>query len=167
MRLNSPRLLATLLALAWLPLQLPAQKTATAVVAQLYRDFAWEAVVEEPDWPGHGLLDQPRSLLSRYFDDTLVSLILKDRACAKRTKEVCRLDELPIWDSQDPAATALKIAATPDPTVVTVGFRYPANGQQITLAYHLVKTRAGWRIHDIVSHIGGSLLARLTPSGAP
>lgn len=35
-------------------------KTSSAldVVARLYRDFAWEAVVETPNWQGHELLDQ-------------------------------------------------------------------------------------------------------------
>ena len=53
--------------------------SAVATVAQLYRDFAWEAVVEEPEWRGHDLLDQPRAILLRYFDEHLTDLLLADR----------------------------------------------------------------------------------------
>src|SRR2546428_13926594 len=92
--------------------------SAVTTVAQLYRDFAWEAVVEEPEWSGHGLMDQPRAILLRYFDEHLTDLLLADRACENRTHGHCRLGFLPIWASQDPAATDLKVLPTQEPSVV-------------------------------------------------
>ena len=144
-----------------------AQKTTPAVdvVARLYRDFAWEAVVETPAWHGHELGDQPRVVLSRYFDDALVRLWLADRACEMRTHEICRIDFLPIWDSQDPSGSFVNVAATGDSSVVRVELRHPAHPEPRFLNYRLVKTSAGWRIHDI-SREGGWSLVRLL-SGKP
>jgi hypothetical protein len=135
------------------------------VVARLYRDFAWEAVVETPTWNGHELLDQPRAVLARYFDDALVRLWLADRACASRTHEICKIDFMPIWDSQDPSGTFVNIAPTRDSTLVQVELRHPYYKEARALNYRLVKTAAGWRIHDIVRPGKWSLVSLL--SGGP
>jgi hypothetical protein len=140
---------------------LPSDAGAQAVVAQLYRDFAWEAVVDKPEWPGHSLLEQPRQVLARYFDENLAALILKDRSCVAKTHEICRLDFSPIWASQDPGASELKVSPTKDPGVVAVKFRYPGNGEIIELSYRMSKTRIGWRVHDILYGSGSSLLSVL------
>jgi hypothetical protein len=128
-------------------------------VAQLYKDFAWEAAAGHTEKPG--LIEQPRAVLSRYFDDGLTSLILADRACVERTKEVCRLDFSPIWDSQDPAASGLKVSATKDPSIVKVSFRDSGSGDVTELTYRMVKTKAGWRVHDIAYKSHESLLTLL------
>jgi hypothetical protein len=119
-----------------------------AIVAQLYRDFAWEVVVEEPSFGDHGLLDQPRSVLQRYFDDRLTDLWLADRACAVKSRGICRVDFLPIWNSQDPMASDLRIAQSSDSNVVGVTFR-AYQDQIVDLTYHLIHTPRGWRIDDI------------------
>lgn len=132
---------------------------ADAVVARLYKDFAWEA--KSNDTEKTGLIDQPKSVLSSYFDETMTRLILEDRACSARTNEICRLDFPPIWDSQDPAAAGLKVSATKDPSIVQVTFRNPVGGEVTTLSYEMTKTAAGWRIHDIKYKSHQSLLAIL------
>jgi hypothetical protein len=135
---------------------------AVQVVAQLYRDFAWEAIIDEPEWVGHDLLDQPRSVLEGYFDHNLATLILKDRQCATQTHEICRLDFSPIWASQDPGASETKIIAGATPDIVSVKFRYPGDGSKIEMSYRLIKTNVGWRIADIRYSSGSTLLSILT-----
>ncbi len=155
----------TLLVAATSPLlgQARAPTDAVATVAQLYRDFAWEAVVEEPDWRGHGLLEQPRSMLLRYFDERLTDLLLRDRACQIRTRGLCRLDFDPIWASQDPGATELKVLPTQDSAVVVVTFRYPnITRDSIALKYQLKRTKSGWRIDDISQGTEPSLATLLS-----
>jgi hypothetical protein len=137
----------------------PPPTGADAVVSQLYKDFAWEAVPDHAEKPG--FIDQPRAVLRRYFDDNLTNLILADRACAERTHEICRLDFSPIWDSQDPAASGLKVSATKDPSLVRVTFRYPGSNELMDLLYRMTKTKDGWRIHDITYHSHASLLSLL------
>ena len=129
-----------------------------ATVLKLYRDFAWEAVMEVPEW--EGLMDQPRKVLDQYFDDNLSSLILKDRACAEK-EGLCRLDFLPIWDSQDPTARDLKVEKSGKPDVVLVKFRYLTTNEKVELKYRLSKTSRGWRISDITGQ-AWSLLSILT-----
>jgi hypothetical protein len=138
-----------------------AQAGSTAVVVQLYRDFAWEAVFDEPVSPGRALLEQPRDALLRYFDDSLTSLILRDRSCAARTRGICRLDWDPIWASQDPGGYhSIRISATTDSAVVAVSFR-DHQGSLVTLSYRMSRTMRGWRVQDIVDGAGHSLLAVL------
>ena len=112
-------------------------------------------------------MEQPRAVLAQYFDDSLTELILRDRACAERTHEICRLDFDPIWDSQDPGATELKVLATGDSSVVAVTFRFPSTGETIALSYRMVRTRNGWRVHDIAYHDGSTLRSQLNPRRAP
>jgi hypothetical protein len=125
----------------------PSEKV--SVVSQLYQEFAWEAVIAEPQLSEQGLLDQPRAVLVRYFEGSLVQLILQDRSEVAKSHEVGRLDFLPIWDSQDPAATDLRVVDGPTRDTVSVSFRYPGRDQPIQLTYHLTKTPNGWRISDI------------------
>ena len=129
-------------------------KGAAATVTQLYHDYAWQVVINEPDNAGIDLFDQPAEVLGRYFDQHMVELIVRDRQCKERTHDVCRLDYAPIWDSQDPGARDMKIRATPDPSKVAVDFIYPGDKSRMHIIYVLSKTRDGWRITDIQGSSG-------------
>jgi hypothetical protein len=139
---------------------------AVALVVQLYADFACEAVVDTPGCDGrHQLVDQPRPVLARYFDDRLVQLWLADRACAARTHETCNLDFMPMWASQDPVGTSVKILPTADSTRVDVELRSSSSQESRTLRYTLTKMPAGWRIHDIARGKEWSLVGLLSKKG--
>jgi len=138
--------------------------TPVAVVVQLYQDYAWEVVVHNPN-SRTGLMDEPLDVLARYFDDRLTQLIVRDRECRVRTREVCNISGLPIWDSNDPEAFDLAVVATKDSTLVAVSFRrrYPeSDGTTVRLSYRMVKTARGWRVQDIIRVDGGSLVKSLT-----
>jgi hypothetical protein len=122
---------------------------AASTVVRLYQDYAWEAVIDEPQDTGQALFSQSADVLGRYFAPDLVALILRDRACEERSHEICRLDFDPIWASQDPGATEMAIRQSGDPARVTVDFTYPGNGEHIHIVYVLVRMRDGWRIADI------------------
>ncbi len=142
--------------------QAHAQPTAIQVVAKLYRDFAWEAVIDEPRSASHTLLSQPRAVLELYFDAKLSSLIFEDRQCVTQTREICKLDFSPIWASQDPGATELKIVSGSKPNIVSVKFRHPGNGETIELSYFMARTKLGWRVSDIRYTSGSTLLSVLS-----
>ncbi len=156
-------ILAFVFSCASLPLLAAPRPSADGVeiVAQLYRYFAWEAVIVEPDATESGLIDQPRAVLERYFDSNLSTLILADRRCAAETGEICQLDFMPMWDSQDPAATEVRITAGATADKVDVTFRYPGDDKVTRLDYRVAKTRQGWRITDIHYASGHSLLGVL------
>ncbi len=133
---------------------------AVAVVARLYRDFAWEAVVIEPYAPG--LAQQPAPVLQRYFDDVMVERFVADRECVHKSGGICGLDHAPLWASQDPAAYDLRVKPTAEAGVVDVAYESPAPNAKapVRLRYELVRTARGWRIADIVSHEGRVSLRR-------
>lgn len=125
----------------------PKVNSPQGTVLKLYRDFAWEAVMDVPGWDG--LMEQPRKVLDQYFDERLTSLILRDRACVDKKGEECRLDFLPIWASQDPGAYELEVEPS-DRNFVSVKFLYPSTHEKVELKYRLTETPKGWRISDII-----------------
>jgi hypothetical protein len=119
-----------------------------AVVARLYRDFAWEAIFASRKGEVT-FVAQPRAVLDRYLSPELAALVVADRACVQRTKEICRLDFHPVFASQDPGATDLEVSEADRDNVVTVRFSYPGNAKKIVIRHALVKTERGWRIADM------------------
>jgi hypothetical protein len=135
------------------------------IVRELYKDFAWEAVVADNAMSNEILIEQPRAILRKYFASKLASLILADRDCVSTNHGICALDFSPIWASQDPAAVDLSIEPDRDPHLVTVHYTYPSNGEKIVLRYKMVFTASGWRISDIVYQSGPSLITILSGNG--
>ena len=122
--------------------------SAAAAVAKLYQDFAAEAVIDTQDYTMLDLFSRPKAALARYLDDELVALVMADRACSEKKQEVCNLDFAPIWDSQDMVGTTVTIAEGKDPSRVQVELHMrPTTVRRLT--YAMVKTAAGWRVHDI------------------
>src|SRR5262245_414751 len=95
-------------------------------------------------------------LLSRYFDDPLLKLYLKDRREAK--EEVGRLDGDPLYNAQEVEISDFSIAepeTIKGETEVTV--RFKNLGKPARVVYVLTQTKAGWRISDIRYDDGSSL----------
>jgi hypothetical protein len=134
-----------------------AEPPSVAIVSQLYRDFAWEAVLAPPAAPG--LAQQPKSVLLRYFTPQLASALAADAACASQHHEVCALDFLPLWGSQDPVAQDLSFVQTSNDQV-QVRFISPPSRQAVVLEFKTVPTKIGWRVADI-SYSSGPSLAQL------
>lgn len=117
------------------------------VVDQLYRDFAWEAIM--PPKPGTpSLAFQSKTVLNKYFDRELVALLMADANCARKTATICALDFDPIFASQDSSASDLEIQQEKE-SIVHVKFLYPSTREWIALDFETQKTPAGWRIKDI------------------
>lgn len=124
------------------------EETSLAVVTGLYRDYAWETAGGEANESRNSLAAESRPVLERYFDDAMTALILKDQECTSRTGEICNLDFVPVWASQDPTGATPRIAATAKPETVEVQLDSPgAESQKLT--YSMAATPRGWRIADI------------------
>ena len=119
---------------------------AANAVARLYADYAWEA--KDSGQRHAGLLESNRPVLARYFTSELTRLLLEDRACVRRTKQICNLDWLPHWDSQDPEGAAPRLLPSTIPREVPVDITYPG-GSVRHLTYVLATTPVGDRIADI------------------
>lgn len=133
------------------------------VVAWLYRDFSWEATMGG-QFLNESLIEQPKEVLSLYFTDEMVSLIMKDRACVKATHELCNLDFDPIFVSQDPSAVDLEVSPADKSNTVHVRFRYASNQERVDLDFKVEKTAHGWRVSNIIYGHGKSLLKILKGS---
>ena len=119
-----------------------------AIVGSLYKTFAWQVLSSASSVFGKPLTQQDSSILRRYFDQELASLLVKDNNCATKTGEICNLDFDPIFASQDPAAIDLTIRSTPK-DIVAVEFTYPSSGEKVRLEYRMAREENGWRIDDI------------------
>ncbi len=117
------------------------------IVAKLYQDFAFEAVLEEPLPENTLFIEQPRQVLLQYFTPKLADLLVRDRRCVSETQEICRLDFAPLWGNQDPYGAVVQVLPGATTNTVNVRLRYPSSKSQLT--YHVTKTKTGWRIQDI------------------
>lgn len=118
------------------------------VVERLYQNYAWEA---QPSISKRtAFLDESSSVLEKYLTTSLSRLLLMDRKCVKRTREICQLDFLPLWNSQDPEGATFRIMNISPSNTASVAITYPGQKPQ-TLAFDLVQTDAGWRINNIRS----------------
>ena len=136
-----------------------------AAVRAMYETYAWEAVMARTSRTP--LFDQPATVLRGYFDERLTRLILANQACERRTREVCRLDAMPLWDSADPSASDLVVEASADmPGEVRVRFRRSGESGWTDIRFAFASTRDGVRIRDIRYPGGASLLGMLALPGS-
>jgi hypothetical protein len=119
------------------------------VVAWLYRDFGWEALI----WHHFGkdtLVHQPMSVFKRYFTSRLAELIVKDREHATRTKQLGHIDFILIFGSQDPDGISnIRITQKPGTNVVSVLYDYNREKDVMKIDFETVQTENGWRISDM------------------
>lgn len=138
------------MALGWAGIACAAKaETETAVVARLYKDFAWQAMATQTGLFGKDLAHQDKSTLNKYFAPALTGLLLEDAACQARQQGICKVDFDLLFDSQDPRVTDLDIAAV-GPGRVSVVFKDPVSDEATRLDFEVTKTAGTWRISDIV-----------------
>ncbi len=94
--------------------------------------------------------------LRRYFDPSLVTLIVEDQRNAARRNEAPKLDGDPFVDAQDWEIPEFDIAvADTGPGKATATVKFVNQGEPATVVLELVTVNANWRISDIVwSHDG-------------
>jgi hypothetical protein len=136
-----------ILAIAWIvPLAPPAladEATPQAFLTALYQRY------EAKSFPGIDYAD--KRVLQRYFEPSLIALIIADQAAAKKRDEVPALDGDPFIDAQEWKITQLAITTQADGadkatgSVIFRNFNKPEK-----LVVRLVRLKAGWRIADIV-----------------
>ena len=120
------------------------------VVAQLYKAYGTEQSSEGET-----------RLFTRYFDDELLKLYLKDVREAKG--EVGRLDAVPLYNAQEIQITDFSISApkitgpsrTGMEALVTVRFKNIGKPTRVECVLH--RTVHGWKISDIRYDNGYSL----------
>ena len=105
--------------------------------------------LEVDAYVGPGLMEQPRAVLERYFDPSLVDLIVAETKCvADNPGTLCNLEFDPLFGSSDPGAGNLRIKAGANNTAL-VQFDYPSSGEKVRLEYTLVQKDGHWKVRDI------------------
>ena len=119
-----------------------ADAAATAFVTKIYDAYRGK--------DAKGVTTDTEADLRRYFEPSLVALIVKDEKAAARRKEVPTLDGDPFIDAQEWEVTGLDIAVTdapPNKAVATVSFKN--FGLPMKIVLQLVKAKNDWQIVDI------------------
>ena len=152
-----PTLRLLIFALTMAPRAAPALSSALDLVKRLYAAYAWEA--SDAEAAKHTpLFSERAAVMARYFDAPLLRAVLRDRACEKRSGEICKLDFDPIWDSQDPGGVTVEVVPTRDMTIVQARIHYQSDHDTRVVTYRMRKTSAGWRIADMAGAGWPSLL---------
>lgn len=144
------------------------RQTGTSLVARLYKDFAWQAIVSIPDQSketkdafGKEFARQNEGILQKYLDPTLSSLVVRDAKCTAKTREICNLDFDPIFASQDPSAVDLVVKSLA-PGKVSVEYKYPSSGEKIKLEFRVAIIAGKWKITDIIyKNMGNTSLRKM------
>jgi hypothetical protein len=119
------------------------------VVAQLYRDFAWEAMTSQPELFGEDLAHQSKTRLQRYFTPALAELLVRDAACQARVGGICNLDFALLFHSQDPRVTDLDVQLRSQ-GLVEVAFKDPVSDERTVIAFRLARLAGKWKIADVL-----------------
>jgi hypothetical protein len=105
----------------------------------------------------HGSYGAPLERPELFFEPVLARAVRHDQAESARTGDVGKLDGDPFCDCQDfdfLDVTIGPVAIVHGRAKASVHFR---NGDEVTLNFTLVWTRAGWRVADIEWPEGGTL----------
>ncbi len=119
------------------------------MVAQLYKDFGWQAFASQEELFGEDLAHQRKEVLDHYFSPQLVELIVKDAACQTTKRGLCRLDFDILFDAQDPVVTDLDVRLL-GPGKVQVQFKNPVDGEVTAIRFVVAQVSDRWRIVDVL-----------------
>jgi hypothetical protein len=120
-----------------------------AVVAKLYKDFAWQAVASQADLFGNDLSHQGKATLEKYFAPALADLLVKDATCQARSQGICNLDFDLLFDAQDPRVTDLDVTTT-SPGWVSVVYTDPVDEKKTQIDFEVARVGGIWKISDVV-----------------
>lgn len=142
-------IVSAVLAIGWSGTVLAAKvDNEAAVVAKLYKDFAWQAIASQ-DLFGDDLSHQNKSTLEKYFAPALVDLLVKDAVCQVKSQGICKLDFDLLFDSQDPRVTDLEVTTT-SPGRVSVVYKDPVDDKTTRIDFEVARVAGRWRIMDVV-----------------
>jgi hypothetical protein len=120
-----------------------------AVVAKLYKDFAWQAMAGQPDLFGKYVSHLDKSALEQYFDPALTELLLKDATCSVKYQGICNLDFDLLFASQDPLVSDLEIT-TVAPGKVSVTFINPVDQKKTKIDFKIKRIGGAPKIADVI-----------------
>jgi hypothetical protein len=134
-------------------------KNAKAAVERIYHDEAW--LTKAGQQKGIDVLSAAPEVMATYLDAGLVRAVVAVRACQQRTHGECSLSFDPVWDSQDPTGSTVRVVATASPSIVRALIHHAYANKTTVVTYHLRHTTVGWRVTDMGGRAWPSLLGLL------
>jgi hypothetical protein len=123
----------------------PAPQSAEAFLHAIYDRYIG------PEEKTHPIDYSKESELRRYFEPSLVAMIMKDFAAAAKVDEVPALDGDPFVDGQEWNIPAFDIKVAPtDASHADATIKFTNYGQAKLIHVQLVLMNGAWKIHDIV-----------------
>ena len=122
-------------------LEAPVISFPETVVRELYRVHR--------DGSGHVFEKRGRKLQQRFFDQKLAALIWKNLSETPEG-EVGNIDFDPLYNAQDTQIKNFRVgASTVKGNTATVPVTFMNFDQKIRIEFHLVNTKAGWKVSNI------------------
>lgn len=120
-----------------------------AVVAKLYKDFAWQTMADQADLFGGDIGHLDRRALEQYFAPALAGLLIQNAICEARSQGICNLDFDLLFASQDPNMTDLEITAVA-PGKVSVVFMNPIKQKKTKIDFKIKRIGGAPKIADVI-----------------
>ena len=112
-----------------------------SVVQDLYKNYTWNVR------KANAIQNEPKEVLSKYFDKNLASLLFKNHECQVREQGICNIDTDILYAAQDFEITDFRICAMSADNMVSV--RFKNMGVPQVVKFKLSSTAAGWRVSNI------------------
>jgi hypothetical protein len=105
--------------------------------------------------------NEPREVLSKYFDERLTHLFIEDHECRAAQQGLCRIDFMVLYHAQDAEISNLRVCA-PGKENGWLDVRFRNNAVRETVSYRVVRAGHQWRISDVRYEDGSSLVSLLS-----
>lgn len=93
--------------------------------------------------------NEPREVISKYFDETMTGLLLKDRECVKRVGGLCNITAALLYAAQDADIVDFRVCVSRRGGE-WIDVRFTNFGEHELITFRMTKTSAGWRISDLL-----------------
>jgi hypothetical protein len=100
------------------------------------------------DAPGLG--NEPKEILSKYFDDVLTGMFLRDQECRARARGLCDLDADVLVGANSAEVTNLRLCVQRGSKTEVVA-RFLNSGRESVVRFEVRRIDRDWKITDVTS----------------
>jgi hypothetical protein len=111
-------------------------------VRALYRTYLPD------DAPGLG--NEPKEILSKYFDDVLTDMFLRDQECRERAQGMCDLSVDVLVGANSVEVTNLRLCVQRGSRTEVVA-HFLNSGRETTVRFEVRKSGRDWKVTDITT----------------
>jgi hypothetical protein len=95
-----------------------------------------------------GLGNEPKEILSKYFDDVLTEMFLRDQECRERSQGMCDLDVDVLVGANSVEVTNLRLCVQRGSRTEVLA-EFLNSGRETTVRFEVRKSGRDWKVTDI------------------